>query len=119
MFRRTLLLKHAVQIFTTYVQVDFDERRRKDFRSPPALHALRLCPCLPYELARRIEDARNDELSLLDFYGTGLIFHFVRLLTSTSRLAQLVSRMTGLFSLHPLEPDDMGKTSAGILNDKP
>src|SRR5207249_5406567 len=46
---------HAEEVLAAYAEVDFDEGCGEAFWSPPSLCSFRVCPCLPYCFAGRIE----------------------------------------------------------------
>src|SRR6266851_5048676 len=54
---------HHEAVCTARVEVHLAARQREAFRAPPFADVLRLGPQLPYELARRVEDAREDHLA--------------------------------------------------------
>src|SRR5262249_19080191 len=55
---------HTEEILAPHTKVYFAGGRREGFRSPPAHQMLRLRPCLPHQLARRVKYARDDDLSI-------------------------------------------------------
>src|SRR5260370_42569095 len=59
-FRRSL----AVVKNATWAEIQFSDARGEAFRPPPVFQMLRLGECLPHQLTRRFEDARDDELTL-------------------------------------------------------
>src|SRR5262245_11304951 len=56
---------HAVVKAAARTEIQFYDTRREAFGPPPSLQALRLGLRLEHELARRIEDARDNKLPLL------------------------------------------------------
>src|SRR5712692_391474 len=54
---------HAVVKDATRAQIDLTDRRGEAVRPPPAHHALGLRPRLEHAVTRRVEDARDDDLS--------------------------------------------------------
>src|SRR5215510_4135619 len=56
---------HAVVKDAARTEIQFNDTRCEAFGPPPSLQALRFGLRLEHELARRIEDARDNELSLL------------------------------------------------------
>ena len=60
---------HAAEIFSAYAEIYLAHRRGKVFRSPPAHYALRLRPCLPEKLARRVENTGDDQFLCHRFRG--------------------------------------------------
>lgn len=59
----TLRESHAVEKDASRTEIQFDDRDGEAFRPPPAGEMLGFGPCLPDEIARRIEDACNDEFA--------------------------------------------------------
>src|SRR5215813_14716136 len=56
---------HAVVKDASRTEIQFYDMRREAFSPPPSLQALRFGLRLEHELARRVEDARDNELPLL------------------------------------------------------
>src|SRR5262245_6485339 len=56
---------HAVVKDAARTEIQFYDTRREAFGPPPSLQALRFGLRLEHELARRIEDARDNELPIL------------------------------------------------------
>src|SRR5262249_5578059 len=55
---------HTEEILASHTKIYLAGGRGEVFRPPPLRHSLRLSPSLPYQLARRVEDARDDDLTI-------------------------------------------------------